>query len=163
MKLWLEAASSSDLDALLALECSSYSNPWTVDHFRAELRDPSRGRLLVLKEPALHRGSVGDVAGYAAFRVLLEEMELLNLTIAPQRRRHGLGRSLLSLVLRRGARRGARVVRLEVRESNGGALALYRAAGFRVTGRRREYYSRPPEDALLLERPLVLEMPSGAC
>jgi ribosomal-protein-alanine N-acetyltransferase len=67
-------------------------------------------------------------------------------------RRAGLGRFLLETALARARRAGARLALLEVREGNLGARALYRASGFAEIGRRREYYTNPVEDALILSR-----------
>ncbi len=76
-----------------------------------------------------------------------DETEILALAVGPRRRRQGLGRALLGALV--GSRRGR--IHLEVRESNVAARALYHWAGFTTTGRRRQYYSDPPEDAVLMQ------------
>ncbi|MGC8759450.1 MAG: GNAT family N-acetyltransferase [Bryobacteraceae bacterium] len=73
------------------------------------------------------------------------EAELLNLAVHPEARRRGLGRALLALL-------AGRKVWLEVRESNQAAIRFYESQGFRVYGRRRQYYRRPVEDAVLMVR-----------
>ena len=78
----------------------------------------------------------------------------MNLAVAPEWRRRGLGRFLLRLARDLGARRGAREAWLEVRSGNRPALALYESLGFAEAGRRQGYYSRPREDALLLRASL---------
>jgi ribosomal-protein-alanine N-acetyltransferase len=73
------------------------------------------------------------------------EAELLNLAVRPEARRRGLGRALLALL-------AGRKVWLEVRESNQAAIRFYESQGFRVYGRRRQYYRQPVEDAVLMMR-----------
>jgi ribosomal protein S18 acetylase RimI-like enzyme len=77
-------------------------------------------------------------------------MHVMNLTVAPELRGRGLGRFLLGLARDLAVRRGALEAYLEVREGNRAARALYRSAGFSEVGRRPGYYTRPPEDALIL-------------
>jgi len=88
----------------------------------------------------------GAVRGWAAVRSLGGgESELLQVEVAEGYRRRGLASALLAAAL-------DGTVFLEVRESNAAAIALYSTLGFLVTGRRKDYYSGPPEDALVMER-----------
>lgn len=92
----------------------------------------------------------GGVTGYVIARAIADEGEILNLAVAPDGRRGGVGRALATEVLRVLGGRGVRDVFLEVRESNAGARALYAAHGFLEVGRRPRYYRRPVEDAIIL-------------
>jgi ribosomal-protein-alanine N-acetyltransferase len=164
--VFLEAAGEEDLAALVELERRSFSQPWSVGSFRAELRDPARGRIVVLREPHADPDGRRGLLAFCSFQVVVDELHILDFAVLPERRREGLGRSLLRCVLELGARRGARVALLEVRSGNLAALRLYRAAGFEVAGVRRGYYSNPPEDALLLRRDELgtfLNSAPGAC
>src|ERR1022692_1679560 len=90
--------------------------------------------------------------------VVPPDAEILNVYVHPNQRRKGLATTLLHAALKRMQGKGARRVWLEVRESNAAALHIYEAAGFRVTGRRPEYYAVPGkknEDALVLETTLT--------
>ncbi|MDQ3523203.1 MAG: ribosomal protein S18-alanine N-acetyltransferase, partial [Gemmatimonadota bacterium] len=80
----------------------------------------------------------------------LDEAELGNVAVAPEARACGVADTLVRAVLERIRQRGARACFLEVRESNLAAQRLYRRRGFEVVGRRRAYYSRPVEDALVM-------------
>jgi ribosomal-protein-alanine N-acetyltransferase len=87
----------------------------------------------------------GAVRGWAALRSLGEgESELLEIEVQEAFRRRGLAKALLHAAL-------AGTVFLEVRESNAAAIALYSTLGFAVTGRRKDYYRGPREDALVME------------
>jgi [ribosomal protein S18]-alanine N-acetyltransferase len=75
------------------------------------------------------------------------EREILNLAVDPPQRRRGVARALLDAELGRGKNQWF----LEVRESNQGAIGLYRSAGFRVAGRRESYYSNPLEPGIVMK------------
>ena len=92
----------------------------------------------------------GELTGFVCYRVVEREGELLNLAVAPEARRSGIGAGLLQEVLRRARAAGAVSLYLEVRESNAAALGLYRRFGFQVQSRRHGYYSNPAADALTL-------------
>jgi ribosomal-protein-alanine N-acetyltransferase len=94
------------------------------------------------------------LAGAVAFRGAADEGEILNLAVVRDWRKKGIGRRLMERALREAAALGVRGVFLEVRESNAGARAFYGGMGFAETGRRRGYYGRPDEDAVLLWRTL---------
>jgi ribosomal-protein-alanine N-acetyltransferase len=159
-RVFLEAAGEEDLPALVALERRSFSHPWSAGSFRTEMRDPERGRIVVLRELAAE-GQCRLLA-FCAYQLVLDELHILDLAVLPERRRQGLGGRLLRRVLELGARRGARKALLEVRRSNWGAVELYRTVGFQLAGVRRSYYSNPPEDALLLQRELLEQTLMGA-
>jgi ribosomal-protein-alanine N-acetyltransferase len=154
-ELAAEAATPEDVEALLEIERRSYSHPWTRRNFEGELGAGKRGAFVVLREPAAAAVADRGLRAYCAFQVVAGEMHLLNLTVAPERRRQGLGRFLLGLALDLAARRGAREAFLEVRESNEPARALYRSAGFKEAGYRRGYYREPTEDAVVLRLALA--------
>jgi len=79
-----------------------------------------------------------------------DEGEILNLAVAPDGRRRGLGRELVRATIDALTEREVRQVYLEVRESNAPARALYATFGFKEVGRRQQYYRRPVEDAIVL-------------
>ena len=97
------------------------------------------------------------LVGFIYARQVADDGEILNIAVRPSFRRQGVGEQLLNGMLER--LRSNRVTRvfLEVRESNAPAIALYEKHGFVRKGRRRGYYSNPPEDALVFERKLQAE------
>ena len=92
------------------------------------------------------------LTGAVASREAAGETEILNLAVAPDWRRRGIGQLLMQTALEGAASAGAGKVFLEVRESNAGARAFYSRLGFAESGRRPNYYREPSEDALLLSR-----------
>lgn len=143
--LFLRRAGEADTAALAALESAGSLHPWSAEQIRSELVRCAPDAVLVLE------GREG-ILGYCAYRLVLDELHVMNLAVRPGARRRGLGRFLLEAALRRAARAGARRGLLEVRAGNDAARALYAGCGFVLLGRRRRYYSDPPEDALVLVR-----------
>lgn len=148
--VFLEAAGEEDLGVLCELESRCFSNPWTPAQLRAEMTEPSRGGVLILRAPLEERAGCRGLVAYCAFRLVSDEFHLHNLAVSPDFRGQGLGRRLLRVALGLGGRRGAATAHLEVRRSNSPAIALYTSEGFEVVGARRGYYRLPEEDALLM-------------
>jgi ribosomal-protein-alanine N-acetyltransferase len=143
----LRAARDADIPAVLAIEQSAFADPWSRSAFIELLDDPRVAFLIA--------DAVGSVLGYVVAWFVLDEGEIGNLAVAAEARRHGIGARLLDGAI--AAVRKARVdsLYLEVRDSNAPARALYASRGFVEVGRRRDYYRRPKEDALVLR--LTLE------
>ena len=95
----------------------------------------------------------GGCAGCLAARAVAEELEIHSVVVAVGRRRRGLGAAMVRTAMAWGAACGATRAHLEVRVSNGPAIALYEGLGFEQAGLRRRYY-RDGEDALLLSAPI---------
>lgn len=145
----LRKAVLRDLPALAALEAACFTHPWTEAQIAEEMAVAPPGGVFVL-EAVAREGTPGGPRAYCAFRLVVGEMHVMNLAVAPGARRRGLGRILLRFALRRAARAGGRAAYLELRAGNAGALALYESLGFRVLSRRRDYYREPVEDAFVL-------------
>jgi len=139
-------ASPDEIDAVLAVEQASFSNPWTREMYLAELEN--RGVSFCF----LARDHERRVVGFCSFWRVLDELHINNLAVLPEFRRAGVASALLTYVLREGAKLGARRATLEVRRSNDAARLLYERFGFSIAGVRRAYYTNPIEDALILWR-----------
>lgn len=133
-----------ELPDVLALQTSSFSNPWTADALRWELEHSPVSRLYVLRDEA------GRALAFCACWHLVDELHINSVAVAPERRREGLGVELMRGVLASAREEGAKRATLEVRRSNEAARALYERLGFRVEAIRPDYYTNPREDALIL-------------
>ena len=139
---------SQDLDPVQCIEDSAYAFPWTRSSFIDSLA-------------AGHVAEVLDggtaLLGYFIAMIGVDELHLLNITVAPAWQGQGLGSVLLDAVGRHGRERGLRRLMLEVRESNPRAQALYLRTGFVEIGRRRDYYpaQQGREDAVVMSLALV--------
>jgi [ribosomal protein S18]-alanine N-acetyltransferase len=143
--------SSRHLDDVTAIERESYTNPWPRSAFEYEIdKNPVSFCLVALSTEASN-----ELAGYCISWIVFEYLHIQNVTVHPAHRRRGLGRFLLARAFEEGISRGATVALLEVRRSNLAALDLYLELGFREAGTRKDYYSRPREDAVLFERELT--------
>ncbi|HEX5831817.1 MAG TPA: ribosomal protein S18-alanine N-acetyltransferase [Gemmatimonadaceae bacterium] len=143
------AATIGDLDDVGEIERASFSDPWSRDAFIAALGNPNVTFLVVASGPAT-RAIPSRVLGYVVAWFAGGDGEIANVAVAPEARRQGVGARLMDAALAAARRRGVEQLFLEVRESNVAAQALYASRGFEPVGRRRQYYRKPTEDALVL-------------
>jgi [ribosomal protein S18]-alanine N-acetyltransferase len=151
--LILEPGTVQHLDAIMRVEESSFSEPWTRRMFEVELTDNPFARFLTahIENAAQLHERLPSLVGYVCFWVVFEELRMMNLAVAPHVRHRGIGRWLLQQALTMGREQGARRALLEVRVSNQPAVALYEYVGFSRSGVRTKYYTNPIEDAVLME------------
>ena len=92
----------------------------------------------------------GVVRGYVGSQTVLDETDMMNIAVHPDFRRKGIAAALISELVGQLKERGSHILRLEVRESNAPAIALYESLGFAQLGLRKNYYRNPKENALIL-------------
>lgn len=148
MSLEIVAVSLDELTAVVDIEREVFTDPWSERSFRE-----------AIEHPAVHfvcaRDADGRVLGYVVAWFVVDQGEIANLAVARAGWGQGVGRALLDHALEEGERRGVSAVFLEVRDSNERARRLYRSSKFEEIGRRRRYYSKPVEDAIVLRRTLT--------
>ena len=138
----LRRAQAQDIERIADIEQRSFSDPWSATSFQS-LVDASMVHFVV--------ATVDDrVAGYVVMWMAADEAEIANLGVSADARRQGVGSTLLQHAIAAARAARASVMFLEVRESNTAALQLYHAHGFSEVGRRKRYYRKPEEDALVL-------------
>ena len=132
-----------DLDRVMEIELSAYPHPWTRGIFSDCLK-------VGYECWGIQAGAL--LAGYGVFSHAAGESHLLNLCIARQWQRRGLGSLLLGHCVRTVVAQGCQSMFLEVRPSNPGAYDLYYGYGFRVVGERPGYYTAREgrEDAIIM-------------
>ena len=146
-RYWIDRLDGEeDLSGVLAVEEETFTNPWTRDMYAWELQNRSVCHIYVVRTPDC------AVAGFCAFWLVVDEIHINNVAVRPQYRGHGIGTALLRHVLTEAKQLGARRATLEVRASNDAARRLYERLGFYVAATRRNYYTNPVEDALILWR-----------
>lgn len=137
-------AGISDIPAVAALEQSEF--PSGADEgMLVRLLKSGDGVILVSAEEE-------RLLGYVWCRFVLDEGEIGNIAVLPAERRRGVAAALLGSLLAEAERRGAAQLALEVRESNRAALSLYEKYGFLPVGKRKNYYEKPAEDAILMTK-----------
>lgn len=135
---------AADLPAVMTIERAAFSSPWTPATFSG-LLDRDSTRLWVAE--------VDDaVVAYAVVWIVADQAELGDLAVAEEWRGRGIGTRLLEAAVDAVRDAGVRELFLEVRLSNLGAQRLYARHRFEQVGRRRDYYTDPKEDALVLRR-----------
>ena len=130
------------LDDILLMEQQCFSVPWTHEQLMAQLSDFMHIFLAAEDEN-------GRAVGYAGLMYVLDEGYISNVAVSPDRRREGIADMLLTELYAR-AKAKKSFLTLEVRESNIPAQSLYKKHGYTEVGRRKAYYSRPKEDAVLM-------------
>ncbi|RYZ10992.1 MAG: ribosomal-protein-alanine N-acetyltransferase [Comamonadaceae bacterium] len=145
----LEPLTSAHLDAVLAIEQAAYSHPWSRANFIDSLAAGYHGRALV--GPLREGGQV--LIGYYVAMLGVEEVHLLNITVAPEFQRQGWAPLMLEALAGWSRAQRAQWLWLEVRASNERAMAVYQRHGFRRVGLRKGYYpgvDTPREDAIVM-------------
>ena len=138
--------SLDQIDAVLAIEESAFTNPWTREMYLAELENRGVSFCYLATDEA------GRAVGFCSFWKVVDELHVNNLAVLPECRRMGVATALLAFIFNEGVRLGAKRATLEVRRSNEPARQLYERFGFTVAGVRHSYYTKPVEDALVLWR-----------
>ncbi|WP_408611005.1 ribosomal protein S18-alanine N-acetyltransferase [Limnohabitans radicicola] len=127
----LRTMTPEDLDAVMAIEQTAYSHPWSRGNFRDSLNPLFDAHCLWLD---------GELLGYFLAMHGVEEMHLLNITVAPSRQGQGWGHMMLDALSLISRSQGAQWLWLEVRQSNVRALQVYERYGFRQISIRKDYY-----------------------
>lgn len=155
-KIVLRQATPEDFEAVLSVQhLSPGAARWTAADYESVF-DAEGTVFLLAVDPLRER-----LAGFLLAGTVADEMEVLNLAVAPDYRRRGIGRNLLTHVLAQGQAEGISQCWLEVRASNRAARYFYRALGFIESGRRPRYYRNPVEDAVVCVRQLVAAAPGS--
>ena len=145
-----------DLLEVVEIEESSGLSRWGWAAYYAELQGRHRNLMFVARimNPEQRRAA-STLAGYIVARMGADELHINNVAVRDEYRRQGLGQELLGRILEQGRALGTPVAFLELRAGNSAALALYEKCGFGVTARRKNYYSDPVEDALVMTAKLI--------
>ena len=127
-----------DTEAVYKLESLCFSEPWSKSSLGLLLEGDNFGVV----------ATDGDsILAYGGMTCVLDEGAITNIATHPDARRRGFGRAVVRALLKEARKRGVRSVFLEVRESNEGAIALYRSEGFSNCGVRKNFYRKPTENA----------------
>ncbi|ODA38934.1 ribosomal protein S18-alanine N-acetyltransferase [Desulfosporosinus sp. BG] len=134
---------TTDLDAIMEIERVSFSTPWSLESFKAELKENEYARYLCLELN-------GQVIGYMGLWFILDEGHITNIAITPNYRGQRWGEFLMKSVMEKMAEQGMERMTLEVRVSNSPAQSLYKRLGFVTAGFRKGYYADTGEDAMIM-------------
>jgi [ribosomal protein S18]-alanine N-acetyltransferase len=155
----IRAMVAEDLDRVWVLAGESAEAPrWTRQDYERVVQSEEP---VLLARCGLVAQCGNNLVGFVVASWLRQETvaEVEGLFVEQAYRRRGIGGDLVRACMAWARTIGAETIRLEVRASNVAALALYQRYGFCAAGIRRNYYSAPPEDALLLLAPLFPQIP----
>lgn len=136
----------SDVAAIAELEKVCFSDPWSADSIAYELVNPLSYWLVAELD--------GVVAGYVGSQSVLDAADMMNIAVAPNYRKRGIGQALVNALTDYLSKNNVIALLLEVRVSNGPAISMYEKLGFQQVGKRPNYYRNPREDALILRKEL---------
>ena len=128
--------------AIAEIEKLCFSAPWTEEGIAEEL-DNENAHFLVAE-------SGGKVLGYIGVHEVCGEAYIDNIAVHPDYRRLGLGEKLLETAQKNAFGRGCEFITLEVRRSNEKAISLYKKLGYQTAGERKNFYTNPAEDAVIM-------------
>lgn len=128
------------------LERLCFAEPWSVNALTYLLSPAALGVVCVAN---------GRVVAYGGMTLAPFEGQVANIAVHPDHRRKGYGAAIVEELIRRAREASCEQISLEVRASNGGAIALYEGLGFETVGRRKNFYRSPVEDALVMVKDLL--------
>ena len=132
------------VDAVIEIENECFSHPWSRQSIESELNN---------KNSVFYTALEGDkVAGYIGMSTVLDEGYIFNVAVSSEYRKKGIGSALISELVTYGKKNNFCFLTLEVRESNANAISLYSKFGFIKVGERKNYYSDPVENAVLMTK-----------
>ena len=140
----IERLTAQHIDQIAALEKRCFSDPWSREMLMPELTNPLSLWLVALDQE--------QVIGYVGSQSVLDAADMMNIAVAPEYRRQGIGIRLIQDLIQQLRAVNVRSLALEVRVSNTAAIALYEKMGFVSVGRRPGYYRNPKEDAYILRK-----------
>ncbi len=138
----VELMQKKHLPQVAALEAAAFSDPWSEKAFELLLGSEAVGVVACNEE--------GDVKAFGSMLWAPDEGQIINIAVCSDCRRQGLGNLVLESLITLAKEKECKLLSLEVRVSNIGAIALYEKHGFTVAGRRKNFYTNPREDAFVM-------------
>ena len=131
-----------DEKAIALLEKECFSSPWSED----SILSSSKG------DTVFFVAEEDELLGYAGIQVVLSEGYITNIAVTASARGKGIGTGLVNALIDFGKEKGLEFISLEVRESNASAISLYTKSGFQNVGKRKNFYTHPTEDAIIMTK-----------
>lgn len=135
---------SVNLDDVYIIETECFSHPWSRQSLENELNNET-SLFLVAKEE-------NEVIGYIGMSIVIDEGYIFNVAVRESYRNMGVATALINELVTYGKKNNFCFITLEVRESNQPAISLYSKFGFIKAGERKDYYSNPKENAILMTK-----------
>ena len=127
---------------VVAIEEETFSSPWSEESFVQESKRENNIYVVVEENE--------KVIGYCGLWGIAGEGQITNVAVSKDHRKRGIGKQMLTRLIEIGVEQGLEAFTLEVREGNKGALHLYESLGFYSAGLRKNFYSKPTENAVIM-------------
>lgn len=134
----------ADVDEVYAIEKETFSDPWSKASFLESIAEPSNHYLVAIVDEG--------VAGYCGYWGVAGEGYIYNVAVKASHMRQGIGIKMLEELIIQAVGRGIGSLTLEVRQSNVAAINLYKKLGFTEAGTRKDFYTKPDENAIIMWR-----------
>jgi len=138
----IETATQKHINEIAAIEIESFAEPWSKNAISIEIETA----ICFVAWDAKN----STVAGYVTMRQIFDEGHISNIAVAKKYQKQGIGNLLMKALIKAAIANNINGLTLEVRASNQAALALYNKHGFIKEGLRKNYYSYPNEDAIIM-------------
>lgn len=138
--------SESDLEVVSTIEKEVFQDPWSLNAFKTDLNNSMAWPMVAEFE--------NKIVGYSNIYIVAGEVQIGNFAVAPGFRNRGVGKRMMNEIFEKANEYKCHSVFLEVRESNTPAMELYRSYGFISSGKRKDYYSNPRENAIIMVKEL---------
>lgn len=137
----------ADLEQVCVIEQETFSDPWSREDFMDSLKESNNGYLVAIMDEG--------IAGYCGYWGIVGEGYIYNVAVKKEYRRHKIGYRMLKALMEEAKGRGITSLTLEVRYSNEAAIGLYETLGFERAGIRKDFYTKPKEDAVIMWLKLI--------
>ena len=141
-RIYPERMTADDLSGVAEIEKLCFSSPWSEESLKL-LTNEGIGMGMVCRKD-------GKVCAYGGMLIAVDEGQITNIATHPDYRRQGYGKAVVEALIKYAKNNRLASISLEVRVSNKAAIDLYTALGFKSEGRRKDFYTSPREDALVM-------------
>ena len=141
-RIYPEKLTADALEGVAELEKLCFSQPWSKNSLELLTKDGIGVGMVCRKD--------GIVCAYGGMLCAVDEGQITNIATHPDYRKQGYGRAVVEALIKYAKNNGLDSISLEVRESNAAAISLYRNLGFKIEGKRKDFYTKPVEAALVM-------------
>lgn len=142
IKLVIRDMTESDLSEVYEIEQKTFTDPWSKEDFQDSMKEENNKYLIAEVD--------GKIAGYSGYWGIAGEGYIYNVAVKQEYRRQRIGLFMLRYLIEQAKARGITSLTLEVRKSNEAAIRLYERLGFESAGVRKDFYTKPKEDAVIM-------------
>jgi ribosomal-protein-alanine N-acetyltransferase len=132
----------TDLEQVYSIEKETFLEPWSKEDFLNAFQNENNGYLVAEDQEG--------IIGYCGYWGIAGEGYIYNVAVKKENRKNQIGYQLLKELIDHGLRKGIKDFTLEVRYTNEAAIRLYKRIGFEAAGIRKDFYSKPKEDAVIM-------------